>query len=34
MTGISIRETGVPGNGARFEIRVPNGAYRLGLRKG
>jgi PAS domain S-box-containing protein len=29
ITGLSIRETGVPGNGARFEIRVPNGTYRL-----
>ncbi|MDD1685106.1 MAG: ATP-binding protein, partial [Methanoregula sp.] len=29
ITGISIRETGVPGKGARFEIRVPKGAYRF-----
>jgi PAS domain S-box-containing protein len=29
ITGITIRETGIPGNGARFEIMVPNGAYRL-----
>lgn len=29
ITGISIRETGVPGTGARFEIRVPKGAYRF-----
>lgn len=28
ITGISIEETGVPGKGARFEIRVPNGAFR------
>ena len=28
ITGISITETGVPGNGARFEIRVPAGSYR------
>jgi PAS domain S-box-containing protein len=29
LTGISIRETGVPGSGARFEILVPEGKYRL-----
>jgi len=29
ITGISIRETGEPGKGARFEIIVPNGAYRI-----
>ncbi|NMB79333.1 MAG: PAS domain S-box protein [Methanomicrobiales archaeon] len=29
ITGIGIRENGVPGNGARFEIRVPKGAYRF-----
>lgn len=29
ITGISIRETGVPGKGARFEIAVPEGAYRV-----
>ncbi|MDD1703194.1 MAG: PAS domain S-box protein [Methanoregula sp.] len=28
ITGISIRETGTYGSGARFEITVPNGAYR------
>jgi PAS domain S-box-containing protein len=28
ITGISIRETGVPGEGARFVIRVPKGMYR------
>ena len=28
ITGISIRETGIPGEGARFEIRVPNGGWR------
>jgi signal transduction histidine kinase len=27
ITGISIRETGTHGNGARFEITVPKGAY-------
>ena len=29
ITGITITETGEPGNGARFEMRVPRGAYRL-----
>jgi signal transduction histidine kinase len=29
ITGISIRETGTPGNGARFEMRVPKGMYRF-----
>lgn len=28
ITGISINETGMPGEGARFEIRVPEGAFR------
>ncbi len=28
ITGISIRETGEPGKGARFEMRVPEGAFR------
>nr|WP_320161133.1 GAF domain-containing sensor histidine kinase [uncultured Methanoregula sp.] len=28
ITGITIIETGIPGEGARFEIRVPKGAYR------
>nr|WP_321352199.1 PAS domain S-box protein [uncultured Methanoregula sp.] len=28
ITGITIRETGEPGKGARFEIIVPNGEYR------
>ena len=28
ITGITIRETGEPGKGARFEILVPEGAYR------
>lgn len=28
LTGISIRETGLPGKGARFEIIVPKGVYR------
>jgi len=29
VTGITIRETGEPGKGARFEILVPKGAYRF-----
>jgi PAS domain S-box len=29
LTGITIHETGEPGSGARFEILVPEGAYRL-----
>ena len=29
ITGISIRETGTPGKGARFEIIVPKGAFRF-----
>jgi K+-sensing histidine kinase KdpD len=29
ITGITIRETGEPGKGARFEIFVPNGSYRF-----
>jgi signal transduction histidine kinase len=29
LTGITIRETGKPGKGARFEILVPKGAYRF-----
>jgi len=28
ITGITIRETGIPGTGARFEMVVPAGAYR------
>ena len=28
ITGITIRETGEPGRGARFEIVVPKGMYR------
>ena len=28
ITGISIKETGTPGKGARFEITVPKGMYR------
>jgi PAS domain S-box-containing protein len=29
ITGITIRETGEPGKGARFEILVPKGIYRI-----
>jgi PAS domain S-box-containing protein len=29
ITDITIRETGVPGKGARFEISVPEGAWRI-----
>ncbi len=29
ITGISIRETGVPGKGARFEMTVPRGVFRF-----
>jgi signal transduction histidine kinase len=29
LTGITISETGTLGEGARFEIRVPKGAYRF-----
>ncbi|EHQ35279.1 sensor histidine kinase [Methanoplanus limicola] len=29
ITGISIRETGVPGEGVNFEITVPKGSYRM-----
>jgi len=31
ITGLSIRENGEPPNGARFEIRVPPGAYRFNV---
>ena len=29
ITNISIRECGVPGEGARFEILVPEGKWRI-----
>jgi signal transduction histidine kinase len=31
ITCISIQENGVPGKGARFEIIIPEGAYRISL---
>ena len=30
ISDMSIEETGVPGKGARFEIRIPKGRYRFG----
>jgi signal transduction histidine kinase len=33
FTGITIRETGIPGKGARFELRVLEGAYRFDTQK-
>ena len=30
LTGLTIAETGEPGKGARFEITVPTGGYRVG----
>lgn len=32
ITGITITETGSPGEGARFEITVPEGAWRMNVR--
>jgi signal transduction histidine kinase len=29
ITGLSIKETGTPGTGARFEMHVPKGNYRF-----
>jgi hypothetical protein len=29
ITGTTLKETGEPGKGARFEIVVPKGAYRF-----
>ncbi|MFA6332969.1 MAG: PAS domain-containing sensor histidine kinase, partial [Methanoregula sp.] len=34
ITGITIRETGRPGTGARFEITVPKGAWRFAKTNG
>jgi signal transduction histidine kinase len=33
FSGMSIRESGEPGQGARFEIAVPKGSYRAGAKK-
>jgi len=33
ITGITIRENGDPGKGARFEMVVPNGIYRKSFSK-
>ncbi len=30
ITGMTIQENGEPGEGARFEITVPNGNWRYG----
>lgn len=30
ITGISLKETGEPGTGARFEIQVPGDVFRKG----
>jgi signal transduction histidine kinase len=30
ITGLSIKESGTPGEGARFEIHVPDGSFRKG----
>ena len=34
ITGITIRETGEPGKGARFEMTVPKGAWRIRMEDG
>ena len=34
ITGITIRETGIYGNGARFEITVPRGSFRFTGKRG
>ena len=34
ITGITMRETGEPGKGARFEMTVPKGAWRFGKEPG
>lgn len=33
ITGITIEENGVPGKGARFEITVPKGMWRVDPRR-
>lgn len=32
LSGMGIRETGVPGQGVRFEIMIPRGIFRKGDR--
>jgi PAS domain S-box-containing protein len=32
ITGMAITETGIPGRGACFEIRIPKGTYRFAMR--
>ena len=34
ITGLTIRETGLPGKSARFEIFAPRGTYRFGRENG
>ena len=34
ITGITLRETGEPGKGARFEMTVPKGSYRMKIEAG
>ena len=29
LTGITIKETGVPGRGVRFELHIPVGSFRI-----
>jgi signal transduction histidine kinase len=29
ITGFSIEETGIPGKGARFEIFIPEGSFKI-----
>lgn len=33
ITGITMRETGLPGNGARFEIRIPPEKFRISVNR-
>lgn len=33
ISGISIRENGLPGQGARFELRIPRGLFRISGKK-
>lgn len=34
ITGMTIKETGIPGKGTRFEITVPRGTYRISSEQG